>query len=86
MGFFKGVSSLSELCSARNVDALFDDIAGSDDISLVSESEFSSDESIIVYSTIRIGSSSLIASLLCSVSANPSLASFIIFITLVASS
>ena len=39
--YFKGVSSLSELCSAGNVDALLDDVAGSDDILLVSESEFS---------------------------------------------
>ena len=32
--FFKGVSSLSELCSAGNVDALLYDVAGSGDISL----------------------------------------------------
>ena len=34
MGFFEGVSSLSELSSAGNVDALLDGVAGSDDICL----------------------------------------------------
>ena len=63
MGFSKGVSSLSELHSAGSVDALLDDAAGSDDISLVSESELSSDESIIVSSAIRTRSYSLIAPL-----------------------
>ena len=51
--FFKGVSSLSELCSSGNLDALLDDVSGQDDISLVSESELSSDESLIVSSAIR---------------------------------
>ena len=36
---FKGVSSLSLVCLADNVDSLEDDGAGSDDISLDSESE-----------------------------------------------
>ena len=65
--FFKGVSSLSELCSAGNVDALLDDVADSKDVSLVSESEFSSDESLIFSSSAQTHSSSLIASLLRSV-------------------
>ena len=43
-GFFsKDVSSLSVLCSDVNMDALLDDVAGLDDVSLVSESELSSD-------------------------------------------
>ena len=37
-GFFKGVSSLSVLCSDGNLDALLDYVAGSDDVSLLSES------------------------------------------------
>ena len=38
-GFFKAVSSLSLVCLAGNVDALEDDVAGSDDdVSLDSES------------------------------------------------
>ena len=37
--FFKGVSSLSLVCLAGNVDSLEDDDAGSDDVSLDSESE-----------------------------------------------
>ena len=37
--FFKGVSSLSSVCLAGNVDSLEDDDAGSDDVSLDSESE-----------------------------------------------
>ena len=36
--FFKGVSTLSVMCSSGNVDALLYYVAGSDDISLVSES------------------------------------------------
>ena len=43
MIFFKGVSSFSLVCLADNVDALEDDVAGSDDVSLVSESELSLD-------------------------------------------
>ena len=43
--FFKGVSSLSLVCLAGNMDTLLYDIAGSDNVSLVSESELSSDES-----------------------------------------
>ena len=43
--FFKGVSSLSLVCLAGNVDDLLDDVAGLDDVSLDSESELSSDES-----------------------------------------
>ena len=86
MGFSKGVSSLSELCSAGNVDALLDDVTVSDGILLVSEPELSSNDSIILSSAIRTRFSSLIASLLRSVSYNPSLASFIIRITFEASS
>ena len=41
--FFKGVSSLLLLCLAGNVDALEDDVTGSDDISVDSESGLSSD-------------------------------------------
>ena len=67
MGFFKGVSSLSVMCSDGNADALLDDVAGSDDVSLVSESELSSDESIIVSAAIRTRSSYQIASILRSV-------------------
>ena len=78
MGFFKGVSSLSLLCLAGNMDALLYDVAGLDDESLVSESEFSSDESEIASSASRTSSSYLLESLLLSVSFNPSLASFII--------
>ena len=84
-GFFKGVSSLSELCSAGNVDALLDYISGLYDIWLVSESEFSSGKSIIVSSSIQTRSSFLIAPLLHSVSSDPSLASFIICLTFEAS-
>ena len=49
--------------SAGNVDALLDDVSGSDDVSLVSESELSSDEIIIVYSAARTSYSFLIAPL-----------------------
>ena len=37
-GFFKGVSSLSSVCLAGNVDSLEDDDAGLDDVPLDSES------------------------------------------------
>ena len=85
MGFFKGVSSLSLVCLAGNVDALLYDVAGSDDVSLVSESELSSDEIEISSYYSRTSSSSLLASLVRSVSSNPSLASFITFIIFVVS-
>ena len=39
MGFFKGVSSLSLVCLAGNVDSLEDDDADSDDVLLDSKSE-----------------------------------------------
>ena len=39
MSVFKGVSSLSDLCSAGNVDALLEDITGSDGISISPESD-----------------------------------------------
>ena len=86
MDFSKGVSSLSELCSDGNIDALLDEVAGSDDISLVSESELSSNKSIIVSSYIRKRSSSLIASLFGSMPSNPSMALFIIQIVFETSS
>ena len=54
MGFFKGVSSLSLVCLAGNVEALEDDVVGSDDVSLDSESEFSSDEIETASSTMDI--------------------------------
>ena len=59
--FPNNVSAISDLCSAGNVDALLDDVAGSDDILLVYESELSSDESIIISSAIQTCSSSPIA-------------------------
>ena len=65
--FFKGVSSLPVLYSAGNMDALLDDVSGSDDVSLASESELSSDESVIVSSAARTHFSSLIALLVRSV-------------------
>ena len=80
-----GVSSLLLVCLAGNVDALEDDVYGSDDVSLDSESEFSSDEIEISSSAARTRSSSLLASLVRSVSSNPSLAWFIIFIIYVVS-
>ena len=62
------------------MDALLDDVAGSDDILLVFESELSSDESVITSPASRTRYSSLIVSLVRSVFFNPSLASFIITI------
>ena len=61
--FFKGVYSLSYLCSAGNVDALLDEATGLDGISLLPESDSSSDEIIIVLCSIWTRSSSLIASM-----------------------
>ena len=92
MSFSKGVSSLSDLCLARNVDALLDDVTGLGGIFLLPESDSLSDEIIISFCSIRTRSpslvasiqthsSSLISSLLCNVLSNYSLASFIIFIT-----
>ena len=43
MWFFKGVSSLSSVSLAGNVDSLEDDDASSDDVPLDSESELWSD-------------------------------------------
>ena len=83
MSFFKGVSSLLVLCSAEKVDALLDDVAGLDDVLLVSESELSSDESVIAYAAARTRSSSLISSLVRSVFSNLSFALFIIVIIFV---
>ena len=83
--FFNGVSSLSVRCSDGNVDALLDDVAGLDDVSLVYESELSSDKSLIASEAARTRSSYLIASLVRSVFSNPSLASFIIVIIFVVS-
>ena len=80
-GFFsKGVSSLSLVCLAGNVDALEDDVADLDYVSLDSESGLSSDVIEISSSAAQTRYSSLLASLVWSVSSNPSLASFIIFI------
>ena len=84
-GFFKGVSSLSLVCLAGNVDSLEDDVAILDDVSLDSESDLSSDEIEISSSAARTNSYSLLASLVRIVSFNPSLASFIIFIIYVVS-
>ena len=74
MGFKKGVSSLSLVCLAGNVDALENDVSGSDDLPLDYESGLSLDEIEISYSAAQTRSSSLLASLVCSVSSNPSLA------------
>ena len=52
--FFKGVSSLSLGCLVGNVDDLEDYVAGSDDVSLDSESELWSDEIEISSSTMDI--------------------------------
>ena len=60
-GFFKGVSSLSGLCSAGNADALLDDVSGLDDVSLVSEAELSSDKIVIAFSAARTHYSSIVA-------------------------
>ena len=60
------------------MDALLDDVAGSDDVSLIFESELSSEESVIASSAARTCSSYLIASLVRSVFFDPPLASFII--------
>ena len=79
--FFKGVSSLSLVCLAGNLDSLEDDDAGSDDILLDSES----DGIKISSSDTGTHSSSILASLLRNWSSNPSLASFIIFIISVVS-
>ena len=73
------------MCLAGNVDALEDDVAVSDDVLLDSESEFSLDEIEITSSAARTRSSYLLASLVRSVSSNPSLAAFIIFIISVVS-
>ena len=43
MWFFKGVSSLSSVCLAGNVDSLENDDFGLDDVSLEYESELWSD-------------------------------------------
>ena len=58
---FKGVSWLSLVCLAGNVDDLEDDVAGSDDVSLHSESELSSYEIIISSSAARTRSSYVLA-------------------------
>ena len=76
MRFFKGVSSLSDLCLARNVDDLLDEITdlvcicflpepddSTYDVSNESYEDEDSDEIIIVLCAIRTRSSSLIASL-----------------------
>ena len=68
------------------MDAVEDDVVGSDDVSLDSDSEMSSDESIITSSAARTRSSSLFASLVRSVSFNPNIALFIIFIISIVSS
>ena len=44
MRFSKGVSSLSDLCSAGNVDVLLDDVTSLDGIYLLPESDSSSDK------------------------------------------
>ena len=74
--FFKGVSSLSLVCLAGNVDSLEDDDAGSDDVSLDSESDGIEISSSATWTCYH----SLYALLLRSCSCNPSLAVFIIFI------
>ena len=38
--FFEGVSSLSDLCSAGNVDALLDDVTDLDGISIIPELDY----------------------------------------------
>ena len=63
MIFFKGVSSLSDLCSSGNVDALLDDVTGLDGISFITGLGSSSDEIIIEFCAIRTRYSSLIASI-----------------------
>ena len=54
---FKGVSSLSDLCSARNVNALLDDVTGLDVIYLLPISDSSSDKIIIALCAIWTRSS-----------------------------
>ena len=61
--FFNGVSSFSELCPARNVDALLYDVTGLDGIYLLPESYLSSEKIIISFCAIRTRSSSLIESI-----------------------
>ena len=91
---FKGISLLSDLCLARNLDDLLDEITGLFGISLLIEPDDStynvsnesyeeedSDEIIIVLCAIRTCYSSLIASLWRNMFSNSSLALFIIFIT-----
>ena len=79
--FFKGVYSLSYLCSAGNVDALLDDVTGLDNIFLLPESDSSSEEIIISLCAIHTRSCPLIQSLWSNVISNSYLVSFIIFIT-----
>ena len=90
-GCFKGVSSLSDLCLAGNVDALLDDVTSLGSICLIPDSDSLSDEIIIAFYAIRTRSPSLIAyirtcscylivSLLRNVSPKSSLAWFIICI------
>ena len=96
-GCFKGVSLLSHLCLAGNVDDLFDTVTGlvvfnffpesdewSDDDSNKSskdDEDEESDEISIQFCAIRTSSCSLIASLWRNMSSNSYLASFIISIT-----
>ena len=87
--FFIGVCSLSDLCSAGNVDALLDDVSGLRGIYILPESDLPLEEVIVAFCAIRkrsyyliasISSSSLISWLWCNLIPNSSLALFIIFI------
>ena len=80
MWFFKGVSSLSSVCLAGNVDSLEDDDAGSDDVPLYYESEFWSYGIDSTSSAAWSRLPSLTESFLRSWSYNTSLAMFIIVI------
>ena len=60
--FFKGVSLLSSVCLADNVDSLEDDDAGLDVVPLDSESELWSDGIDSKYSAARSRSYSITAS------------------------
>ena len=61
--FFKYVSSLSDLCSSRTVDALLNDVTVLDVISLLPESDSSSDKITIAFCAIHTRYSSLTASI-----------------------
>ena len=60
-GFLKECFFIISTFSAGNADALLHYVAGLDDVSLVSESELSSDKIVIAFSAARTHYSSIVA-------------------------